>query len=427
MFVFDLDDIPATCHNRVAFGRPSGAPAPGSASHRDIARWPTDMDHPRSFCVGLATLAALLGLPRVAAPASPVPPMNHVVVVVMENHSYDQTRVTPYVANLIAQSASFSNAWAITHPSQPNYLALWAGSTLGVNDDNCPAGGSPFQVENFGHACEQAGLTWKAYSENLPAAGSPICTTPDGLYARKHDPWTQFGNLNHLNEVPYTNLAADLAAGALPNLVFVVPNLCDDTHNCAVGVGDTWLSNNLPAMISAVGPRGMVVLTWDESERSGHNHILTVFAGPLVKSGYVATRRIDHYTVARTVCDALGLPSFGSALSDSSVSDVWNDQPVTAVPAGRAPRVHLGEPTPNPFRTGTMAALELPSEMPVRASVLDCSGRRVRLLFVERRGGTVGVLWDGTQDNGKKAGAGLYFLRVQAGQTVLVRKLTLMR
>ena len=65
MFVFDLDDIPATCHNRVAFGRPSGAPAPGSASHRDIARWPTDMDHPRSFYVGLATLEMQVVIPTI--------------------------------------------------------------------------------------------------------------------------------------------------------------------------------------------------------------------------------------------------------------------------------------------------------------------------------------------------------------------------
>src|SRR5262249_47045535 len=163
------------------------------------------------------------------------------------------------IASLIARGTVFTNSFAVTHPSQPNYLALWSGSTQGTSDDACPAPGSPYQTENLGHACEAAGLTWRADSEDLPSAGSGACAVSAGSatcsssgYARKHDPWTDFGNLNHSNERPYTDLAGDLAAGRLANLVFVVPNQCDDMHDCSVSVGDTWLKNNVPRMLSAM-------------------------------------------------------------------------------------------------------------------------------------------------------------------------------
>src|SRR5436189_6192024 len=121
-----------------------------------------------------------------------------------------------------------TDSYAITHPSQPNYLALWAGGTLGVTSNTCPAPGSPFVAENLGHACEAAGRTWRSYSESLPAAGSTVCKVDSGLYTRKHCPWTNFSNLNHRNERPYSDFSVDLARGTLPDLAFVVPNNCDN-------------------------------------------------------------------------------------------------------------------------------------------------------------------------------------------------------
>src|SRR5213596_2338134 len=106
----------------------------------------------------------------------------------MENHDYDAVRGQPYTADLVAGGSSFSSSYAVTHPSQPNYIALWSGGLQGIYSDQCPAPGSPFAAENLGHACEAAGLRWRAYSEDLPGVGSDTCRTE--LYARKHDPWT---------------------------------------------------------------------------------------------------------------------------------------------------------------------------------------------------------------------------------------------
>ncbi len=289
-----------------------------------------------------ALLAATLSLatPRVTV-AAIVPPTDRVVVVVMENKSYDQVRTQPFTASLIAAGASFSNSYGVTHPSQPNYLAMWAGSTLGVTTNNCPAPGSPFGVENLGHACEANGRTWRAYSENLPSPGATGCSydgsVSSGLYTRKHDPWTQFANLNHLNERPYSDLAADIAAGTLPSLVFIIPNNCHNTHNsstpgCDIPNGDAWLAANLPPVLSAMGPNGVLILTWDEDDNLSGNHILTVFVGPHVIGGMVSTRTITHYTVTRTICELLGLPSFGLAAGETPIGDIWN-LPVTASPS----------------------------------------------------------------------------------------------
>ncbi len=338
-------------------------------------------------------LAAALS-PRLAA-AQVVPRMDHVIIVVMENHSYDEVRTLPYTSTLISKYTSFSQSYAVTHPSQPNYLALWAASTLGISDDTCPPPGSPFSAANLGNSCEAAGATWKSYCENLPSVGSTVCASSDNLYRRKHHPCPDFSNLSHSKEGPYSQLATDIAAGTLPALSFVVPNMCDDMHDCSTSTGDTWLSNHLPAMISAVGPRGLVILTWDEDDNSSGNRILTVFAGPTVKSNYVSSQRITHYTVVRTICDALGIHSFASASSATPPSDVWNLSSTAVEPSPLA-GLSLSQPSPNPFRTAITATLALPSECLVRAFVVDCAGRRVRSLLAERRSGMSSVIWDRT-------------------------------
>ncbi len=268
----------------------------------------------------LALLALAAGVPATAS-ALGVPPLDHVIVVVMENKSYDQTRVLPYTASLIAANSACSNFFADTHPSQPNYIAMWCGSTLGISNDVCPPAGSPWPYENLGHACEAAGKPWRSYAEALPTVGSTACTATN--YVRRHCPWSYFSNLTHTNERPYSDLAADIAANTLPALAYVIPDQCDNTHNCALAVGDAWLAANLPAMITAVGPNGVVILTWDEDDGSSSNHILTVFAGATVKSGFTSTGRASHYSLLRTITDGLGLAPFAGASTATPITDVW--------------------------------------------------------------------------------------------------------
>lgn len=286
-------------------------------------------------------LAFALLLTASPAFAVPVPAHDHVIVVVMENKGYAATANLPYTLSFRNGGATMANSFAVAHPSQPNYFALWAGNTM-VTNDNCPAAGSPYNFANLGNAVQGAGKTWRAYSENLALVGSTACSydgsASTGLYVRKHAPWTYYSNVNHANERPYTDLAIDIANNALPNLAFVIPNNCHNSHNsttagCTVNDADTWLSLNLPAMLAAVGPNGLVILTWDEDDNASANQILTVFRGPKVIPGYVSSRQVFHYTVLRTICDALGLPAVGAAFSEAPITDIWIDPATATRPA----------------------------------------------------------------------------------------------
>ncbi|HEX6791656.1 MAG TPA: alkaline phosphatase family protein [Candidatus Krumholzibacteria bacterium] len=266
-----------------------------------------------AFCLPLLLLAA--------STRASVPPMDHVMVIIMENHGYDEVRTLSYTSKLIARSATLTQSYAVTHPSLPNYIALWSGSTLGVTDDNCPPGGSPFSAANLGQACEKAGVTWRTYCEDLPSAGWAGCSS--GGYRRKHAPWTDFGNLDHGNEHPYADLAQDIAANRLPALSFVVPNNCNSTHDCSLTVGDAWLAANVPALLSAIGPHGLLIVTWDEDDNSTGNHVLTVLAGPTVKAGARYSTTVNHYNVLRTICDALGVAPMAKAATAAPIDGVW--------------------------------------------------------------------------------------------------------
>jgi acid phosphatase len=270
------------------------------------------------------TLAARLAR---ALPHGPrerqVPRLEHVLVCVMENKSYYEASRQPFTASLMATGASFPDAYAVTHPSQPNYLALWSGSTMGVTSNRCPPPGAPFTGENLGHALAARGLRWAAYCEDLPAPGSPV--VKHAHYVRRHAPWTDFANLDSTRACPLEQLARDVAGDSLPTLAFVIPNLLHDTHNAGYGAryGDDWLAEHVPGWLRALGPRGLFVLTWDEDDYSSANRILTVFAGPLVRPGATSAREVSHFTVLRTITDGLGLPPFGAAAVDSPVVDVW--------------------------------------------------------------------------------------------------------
>src|SRR6266566_1874502 len=126
----------------------------------------------------------------------------HIVLVVMENHSYGQiigNSAAPFINQLARDGALFTRSFAVTHPSEPNYLALFSGSTQGVGDDSCP---HTFTAPNLAADLAAAGKTFTGYAEGLPAAGSPVCVL--GSYARKHVPWANFANVPAAASQPFS-------------------------------------------------------------------------------------------------------------------------------------------------------------------------------------------------------------------------------
>jgi acid phosphatase len=258
--------------------------------------------------------------PSVSSPsAGPSAHPDHVVVAVFENRDYGQINGNsdaPYLNALMNRAATFVNAHGVAHPSQPNYLALFSGSTQGVTDDHCldRIHGQP----NLGRQLLDAGYTFTGYSEDLPAVGYLGCG--HGRYAAKHNPWVDFDNIPAAANQPYTAWPAD--PGGLPTLSFVIPNLCNDMHDCGIAAGDTWAKAHLdPYLRWADTHRSLLIVTFDENDGGRGNQILTLVAGAGVTTG-VRTEGIDHYTVLRTIENLYGLPAIGKASAATPITGV---------------------------------------------------------------------------------------------------------
>jgi hypothetical protein len=181
--------------------------------------------------------------------------------------------------------------------------------------------------------------TWRGYLEDLPR---PCFTgAASGGYAKKHDPFAYFRDIvaspaRCRRIVPLDRLAGDLRRDALPDFAFIAPNLCDDTHDCGVGTGDRFLARLVPALVRELGPRGMLVLTWDEGTTdagccgaASGGRIPTIVAGPGVRAGARSSAPVDHYGTLRTIEDALGVGHLGGAADprNGSLRALFRRQP----------------------------------------------------------------------------------------------------
>jgi acid phosphatase len=248
-----------------------------------------------------------------------VPTPAHVIVVVEENHGYSQiigSSQAPYINTLASQGALFTNSHALTHPSQPNYLALFSGSTHGVAEDSCP---HTFSSQTLESELIRGGKTFAGYSEGLPSIGSEICAS--GVYVRKHAPWTDFSNDISKDNEPFASFPANFAH--LPTVSWVIPNLDDDMHDGTIQQADAWLQNHLlPYVTWASTHNSLLIVQWDEDQGTTTNHIATIFVGPMVKPGKYS-EKINHYNILRTVEDMYKLPHLGSSASATPITDVW--------------------------------------------------------------------------------------------------------
>jgi len=256
--------------------------------------------------------------PRVLLSA--VPRYDHVVVVMEENHSYGEVignSAAPYINSLARQGASFTNSHGAAHPSQPNYLALFSGSTQGVTDDNTPY---TFSAENLASELAAAGLSFGGYSQSMPSVG--YTGSQSGNYVRKHNPWVDFTNVPSSVNAPFTSFPSSNFS-SLPKVSIVVPDLQNDMHDGTIQQGDQWLQNNLGAYATwAKANNSLLVVTWDEDDFTNSNQIPTIMYGANVQSGNYS-ENINHYNVLRTVEDMFGLTHAANAASATPITDIF--------------------------------------------------------------------------------------------------------
>lgn len=290
-------------------GTATGAAAPGGGGSSAA---------PGGTPSGLAPSSA--GAPRPATQ-----PITKVLTVLLENE--DATAAAARMPRLSAMGRAYGVATdyrAVTHPSLPNYLVMATGSTGGVTDDGPPSehrvpGPSVFDVALAG------GRTAAVYAEAMP---SPCAQSSSGRYAVKHNPWAYVSS----SGAPAACAAHDVPAGTvdsgalrdavrngtLPDVGYVVPDLCNDGHDCPLDVADGWL--NRWWQLIQQGPdwqagRLAVVVTFDEGKDGGDNRVFTVVAAPQLR-GVTVGQPLTHRSWTRWMTDLVGaapLPGTESA------------------------------------------------------------------------------------------------------------------
>ena len=309
-----------------------------------------------ALAVGCVVLTSCSTSASPPAPASPSPEYTtaapvvtrpsgtepHIMVLVMENQSYDQifgNSAAPYVNFLARRYLRATNSYARAHNSLPNYLEMISGQAYeasGTRDDCTPSSCGPITGTNVTDQMDAAGIRWKAFMGKMPSD----CLVSDfggsGGYAVRHDPFVYFpqgrSGAACLNDMPAANMLKVLSSTMPPEFVFYSPSICKDGGGDApcsiVANADHFLAERVPAIMATPWYRhgGTIILTWDEgsdSDTSGRygdsgGHVLTIIISARTKGDPPDTGYVDSAGVLRTIERAYGLSYLGDASDPDS-------------------------------------------------------------------------------------------------------------
>jgi acid phosphatase len=283
--------------------------------------------------VMVLTLTGCAVLPRPVAPApapasstESAPTVTKLLVFVVENHSLKQMQAgMPYT---FAQAQRFGYAThyrAVRHPSLPNYISIIGGRPHGIVDDKPPSAHKIRGRSVFGQALK-AGRTVTVYADGM----STTCATADGgtRYAVRHNPWTYFVDERascRRHDVPVSRLSRDITEGALPNVGMVIPNKCNDAHDCPLATADQWFRTWMTRIYAGKDWKSghlAVVLTADEDDHSSHNTVLTVVIHPR-QHHRVVDAPLTHYSLTRLYDDVAHVSRLNVARDAASMSTAF--------------------------------------------------------------------------------------------------------
>jgi len=305
------------------------------------------------FSTSLAT-AILLAL--TLAPtlhAQTLPSFGHVFIVLGENQAYSTSYNSTYMPYLTSLADSYglgANYYSDSHPSIGNYLSLATGYIITDDDSQTPKT-LPISDNNLALEVQNAGLTWKDYVESLPSVKG-CGGLKSGTYYVRHDPLEYMTTINTetQNYVCFSQFATDLANQNLPNLSWLVPNGCDNAHDCSIETFDNWLKTEIAPLLASpyfqTGGDGLLVVLFDENNLTGTPDCETTTAGlgcggkvelvvvsPFSKKGYKSkggdshnyNKSYEEGNILRTLAQGLGLPTsnLGAATTAVPMSDFF--------------------------------------------------------------------------------------------------------
>ena len=265
----------------------------------------------RTACLVVVAVATtvMLARPVGAAPAAGVPRLAHAVVIVFENHERGDilgSGAAPTFDRLASTYAQATSYDAVAHPSLPNYLALVSGSTHGVTSDctDCPQSGP-----TIGSQLSAKHRPWAAYAEGYPGSSR---------FAKKHVPFLYFpGGASHVLPLQRFN------SRKLPAYSLVVPDLCNDMHDCSIATGDHWLHSFITPLLTIKHTAIFIVFDEGTSNTGGGGNVPLIVAGTAVRRHTVFKATTSHYGLLRTIESALGLRPLGQARSATPLTGIW--------------------------------------------------------------------------------------------------------
>jgi hypothetical protein len=255
--------------------------------------------------------------------------ITHVMWILMENKASSDllgSPSAPYLAQVARACGVATNDHGVTHPSLPNYIALTSGSTFGISDDKGPQA-HPLPGPSIFSQVSDSRRSWKSYEEAMP---QPCTRENAGKYAVRHNPATYYTALTRAcatQDVPYSELSADLASGQLPAFSFLTPDLCHDMHSCGVRRGDQWLAEELPKILGSETYRSggtAVFVAWDEDDDSAGNQIPLYVMAPSVRPGTVVSASFRHQALLSATEQLLGLPALPGAVGGSALRSAFH-------------------------------------------------------------------------------------------------------
>lgn len=259
-------------------------------------------------------------LARTGSPAV-LPHYAHIVLVIEENKAYSVITGNPdapYINQLADQGVLLTDYRAVAHPSLPNYLALFSGSTQQIEDDGCDYAFSGDTLYAVLHSTHTSFVT---YADGLPEPGYTGCGT--GQYRKKHNPaaYWQPSRVPAQATQPFSAFPENFTR--LPAVAFVIPDMLNDMHDGSIRMGDNWLKQHLSAYAEwASSHNSLLIVTWDEDDGTEGNHIMTLLTGAHLRPGKYAGS-YDHYSLLRLLEDMHHARRAGNSAYATALQGMW--------------------------------------------------------------------------------------------------------
>lgn len=313
------------------------------------------------------------------APKVPGAAFDRIAIIYFENTDFDKALGDPNFAALAKQGITLTNYYATTHPSQPNYIASISGDNFGMDNDDLTQ--IPGNVSTVIDLLEARGISWAEYEEDMPATGYtgfayPNPVTQANMYVRKHNPAVSYivnQTPARLSKMKNTTLFyEDLKNNALPQWMFITPNMTSDGHDSSITVAGEWAHGFVQPLLNNTNfmQKTLLLITWDENETyTDKNQVLGILLGDAVPRELVGTidsNYYDHYSEAATVEANWGLHTLGRwdvganvfELVAKKTGDKLRKWPAIT---GSNPTRFLNQSYPGPFNSDTVTPVPAPN------------------------------------------------------------------